>query len=232
MGGDEDQAGVRGPLKLRMVVILADRRLQGVDGGVARHPDLLSGVLLRQQVVFGQYGRSKIIRRDDVDRLAVEFLRPGRVDVARPQAGLNVADGDMHIEAGQRGGEGGGGVAVDQNDVRLDLAQDLLDPQQHGGGDVEQILLLLHDGQIVIRHDGKNAQDLIEHIPVLAGDADDGSDIRTFFQLLDERAHFDGLRPGTKYDQNCFHKFPRNHSDASAKAALISAISFLPVFSA
>lgn len=110
---DEDEAGAISPGELGVGIPLAHGRAQGVDAGVAGDPDLGLGLALAEQVLLAGLRGGEIVLADDVHGLAVELLRPGAVDVVRAQAGLDVPHGDMQVEAGQRGGKAGRGVAVD-----------------------------------------------------------------------------------------------------------------------
>lgn len=78
-----------------MGVALAHGGAQGVDAGVAGDPDLGLGLALVEQVLLARLRGSEIVLANDVDRLAVELLRPGAVDVVRAQAGLHMAHGDL-----------------------------------------------------------------------------------------------------------------------------------------
>lgn len=92
---DEDEAGALRPLELGMGVPLAHGGAQGVDAGVAGDPDLGLGLALVEQVLLARLRGGEVVLANDVDRLAVELLRPGAVDVVRAQAGLHMAHGDL-----------------------------------------------------------------------------------------------------------------------------------------
>lgn len=154
--GDEDEAGPLRPLQLRVRVALPHRGRQRVDAGVAGDPDAVGGLTLGEQVPPARLRWSEVPLADDVDRLAVELLGPGAVDVVRAQARLDVADRDLQVEARQRGGEARGGVAVDEDHVGALLLEDRLEPEQHVAGDVEQRLTGLHDGQVVVGLDAEH----------------------------------------------------------------------------
>ena len=85
------------------------------------------------------------------------------------------------------------------------VGQDIPQRGQDRGGDIGQVLPRLHDVQIDIGHDAEQRQNLIQHLPVLAGDADMHLQAGGGLQGLDDRRHLDGFRPGPKNDQN-FHK--------------------------
>lgn len=204
---DEDEAGALSPLELGMGVALAHGGAQGVDAGVAGDPDLRLRLALVEQVLLARLRRGEVVLAHDVDGLAVELLRPGAVDVVRAQAGLDVAHGDLQVEACERGGEAGRGVTMDKDDVGPLVLEDGLELEQHVARHVEQRLARLHDRQVVVGRNVEDAQHLVEHLTVLAGHGDDSLElIPARLQLVDERAHLDGLRAGAEDEHHFLHK--------------------------
>lgn len=202
---DEDEAGALGPSELGVGVALAHGGAQGVDAGVAGDPDPGLGLALAEQVLLAGLRGGEVVLAHDVDGLAVELLRPGAVDVVRAQAGLDVAHGDLQVEARERSGEAGRGVAVDQDDVGLLVLEDRLELEQYVARHVEQRLARLHDRQIVVGSHTEDAQHLVEHLAVLAGHGHDSLElIRARLQLVDEWAHLDCLRACAE-DEHYFH---------------------------
>ena len=55
---------------------------------------------------------------------------------------------------------------------------------KYASGHVKQGLLVLHDGQVVIRRHPESLQHLIQHLPVLSRDAHNGLQGRAALQLL------------------------------------------------
>ena len=147
---DEDEAGAISPGELGVGIPLAHGGAQGVDAGVAGDPDLGLGLALAEQVLLAGLRGGEIVLAHDVNRLAVEFLRPGAVDVVRAQAGLDMPHGNLQVEACECRGEAGRGVAVDQNHVGLLVLEDGLELDQHVARHVEQRLARLHDRQVVV----------------------------------------------------------------------------------
>ena len=195
MGRDEDEAGALRPLELGMGVPLAHGGAQGVDAGVACDPDPGLGLALGKQVLFAGLRGGEVVLAHDVDGLAVELLRPGAVDVVRAQARLDVAHGDLQVEAGKRRGEAGRGVTMDKDDVGPLVLEDGPELEQHVARHVEQRLARLHDRQVVVGRHTENAQHLVEHLTMLAGHGHDSLELTLArLQLVDERTHLDGLR--------------------------------------
>lgn len=142
----------------------------------------------------------------DVDRLAVELLRPGAVDVVRAQARLDMPHGDLQVEARERRREASRGVAVDKDHVGPLVLEDRLELDQDVAGDIEQRLARFHDRKVVVGSHVEDAQDLVEHLAVLAGHGHDGLKlIRARLQLVDERAHLDCLRASAEDEHDFFH---------------------------
>lgn len=201
---DEDEAGALGPLELGVGVALAHGGAQGVDAGVAGDPDLGLWLALVKKVLLTGLRGGEVVLAHDVDRLAVELLGPGAVDVVRAQAGLDVAHGYLQVEARERRGEAGRGVAVHEHDVGPLVLEDGLELEQHVARDVEQRLARPHDSQIVVGRNIEDAQHLVEHLAVLARHGHDGLELLLArLQLVDERAHLDCLRAGAE-DEHYF----------------------------
>ena len=201
---DEDEAGALRPLELGVGVALAHGGAQGVDAGVPGDPDLRLGLALVEQVLLAGLRGGEVVLAHDVDRLAVELLRPGTVDVVRAQPRLDVAHGDLKVEAREGRRKAGRGVAVNQNHVGFLVLEDGPELEQHVARDVEQRLAGLHDRQVVVGSHAEDAQHLVEHLAVLARHGDDCLElIRACLQLVDERAHLDRLRAGAE-DEHYF----------------------------
>ena len=199
MRRDEDEAGALSPIELGVGVALAHGSAQCVDAGVAGDPDPGLELALAEQVLLARLRGREVVLAHDVDRLAVELLRPGAVDVVRAQAGLHMPHGDLQVETRERCGEAGRGVAMDQDHVGRLVLEDGLELKQHVARHVEQRLARLHDRQVVVGSHIEDAQNLVQHLAVLARHGHDGLElIRTRLELVDERAHLDCLRAGAE----------------------------------
>lgn len=80
---DEDEAGALRPLELGVRVPLAHGGAQGIDARVTGDPDLRFGLALAEQVLLAGLRGGEVVLAHDVNRLAVELLGPGAVDVVR-----------------------------------------------------------------------------------------------------------------------------------------------------
>lgn len=210
--GDEDEPAPLRPVERGVRVSLPDRVAEGVDAGVAGDEDSPCGLRLIEEVPpRGVRGR-EVPPTDDVHRLAVELLRPGAVEVPRAEAGLHVPHGDLEVERRERRREGRGGVAVDEDDVGALPLQHRFDLEQHIRGDVEQRLAGPHDGEVVVGDHAEHGEHLVEHLAVLAGDADDRLELLgPRLELERQRAHLDGLRAGAEDEHDllfCHEKLP------------------------
>lgn len=203
---DEDEAGALRPLELGMGVALAHGGAQGIDSGVAGDPDLRLRLALVQKVLLAGLSGGEVVLAHDVDGLAVELLGPGTVDVVRAQARLDVAHGDLKVKARESRGEAGRGVSMDQDDIGPLALEDGPELEQHVARHVEQRLAGLHDRQIVVGGHAEDAQNLVEHLAVLARHGHDGLELLLArLQLVDERAHLDCLRAGAEDEHDFFH---------------------------
>ena len=124
----------------------------------------------------------------------------------RAQARLNVAHRNLQVEARERSGEAGRGIAVYEHDIGLLVLEDRLELEQHVARNVEQSLSRLHDRKVVVGRHTEDAQHLVEHLAVLPGHGDESLElIRARLQLVDERAHLDCLRASAENEHNFFH---------------------------
>ena len=198
---EQDQTAASRPLQIFLGIVLGHRGAQSINGGVAGDKNVAGILPLPQQVLPGVLSRCKVVAGDDAHRLAVKLLRIGGIQVVGPQAGLHMPHGDAQVEAGQGRGEGGGGIPVDQDHIRLFPLQHRGELLQNCLSDVKERLPLLHNRQVIIRLHTEGAHHLLQHRFMLPGGADHGSKLRPAFQLVDQGAHFDGFGSGTKYQE-------------------------------
>ena len=205
---DDDEAAALRPGQLRVRIILADGRLQSVDGGVAGDEDRLRALALVQEIVPRARRGREVVLRNNTDRLPVKFLGIRRINIVGAQPRLHMPHGNLQVEARERRDERGGCVAVHEHDVGAHLFQYGFNAVQDIRGDVEQRLLVLHDGKIIVRLNVKRREHLIEHLPVLPRDADDGPQTLARLELVHQRAHFDRLGARAEYQHDSFHVAP------------------------
>jgi hypothetical protein len=116
---------------------------------------------------------------DHIDHPPVHLLRPRPVDVAGAQAGLDMADRDAVMERGQGRGHRRGGIAMHQHVVGADLRVERVKPFEQPGTQAIEGLVGHHDIEVMVGGDLEQRHHLVEHRPVLAGDADHRFDIRS-----------------------------------------------------
>ena len=186
--------------------IVPDRGFHGIDGRVAGDENFPLYGLPAQIFGVGLGGR-KVQVGHIAHQHPVHFLRIGGIFVAGTQARLHMADGHLMIKRRQGPGKGGGGIAMDQNQVRLSLLDNAVHAQDGLGGDLGQRLLLFHDIQIIVAFQLENLHDGVQHLPVLAGQAAQTLHLRMGRQFLDQGGHFDSLGPRTEHGHysNLFH---------------------------
>ena len=205
VGGDEDQAGIRSPVQLRMGIGGPHRVAHGVDGGIAGDKDGAGVCPLGKQMLLGRLGGGEMVFCHNSDKAAVHFLREWAVEIVGTQPRLHMPHRDLQIEAGQCCGTGCGGIPMNQHHIRLFLLQHTFHVLKHCGGHIEEGLFFPHDVQIIVRSHLEGLHHPIQHLPVLPGDTDYRFQSRTFFQFFHQGAHFDRLGSGTKYKHNLFH---------------------------
>ena len=100
------------------------------------------------------------------------------------------------VKGGQGAGKGGRGISVDKDHIRLQAVNGLVHTGEALAGDGVQALASLHDIQIVVRLDGKQLEHVVQHLPVLGGDAADALNLSSALQFLYQRGHLHRLRAG------------------------------------
>ena len=136
------------------------------------------------------------------DQTAVGLLRERVKQVVGAQAGLHVANGNLLVEGGQGGGEGGGGVSLNQHQIRGMLGELLLQPLQRRAGDVGEGLPWGHQSQITIRRQAEEIHHLGDHLAVLTGEHHPGAEALRLLEGLDHRRQLDGLGTRAEHDRD------------------------------
>ena len=132
---------------------------------------------LRQQPVPRGLGRSEVQVGQPRGEHPVHLLGKGMVPVAGAQAGLDVARGDALEVGGEGRGEGRHGVALHQQDVGPQLAEQRRQPVEHPGRDARGRLARRHDLEIVVGGEREDIEHLVQHVAVLGRDADDALEL-------------------------------------------------------
>ena len=210
VGGQQHEPGtlLLRPGKLRVGIIPPDCLPQCVNGGVAGNVDFVRVLALPEKGFLRPFRWGEEPGGQAVHRLPVEFLREGGGDVVGTQPRLHMSYRHSQIEGGQSRGKSRGGIAVNQHRLRPFPFQNGLHPFKNLPGNVKEGLPRLHDGKVIVRLYLKALQHLLQHLPMLAGDADQGFKVGSSLQLPHQRAHFDCLRPGTEDQHDFFLSHP------------------------
>ena len=100
------------------------------------------------------------------------------------------------VEGRERGGEGGGGVPLDDDGVwPMDLDRPA-HPLQTAVGDLGERLSRRVDVEVVVGHDAEELVHLVEHLTVLSGDDDDGGEALVVTHGCHQGGELDRLRAG------------------------------------
>src|SRR5271170_1104827 len=91
--------------------------VRGIDDRVAGYEDPGARQRLALKVSFGGRGWRQEDPRQVIDQDAVLFFWKGIVEIERAQPGFYVSDGNPLVEGGKRGAQGGGGVALYDDEV-------------------------------------------------------------------------------------------------------------------
>ena len=178
---------------------LIDHHMEGVDDGVAGDENLALRFLV-EEVLLAEWRGGKVVGGDAAGDLAIHLLGPGAVDVVGAEAGLHVAHGNLLVEGSEGSGGGGGGVAVDQHHIGLARLEHVAHTGEHAGGDIVQVLPLLHNIEVEVGLHVEDAQHLVQHLAVLSRHAHNRLKLtRILLELLDQRAYLDGLWPCSKH---------------------------------
>ena len=105
------------------------------------------------------------------------------------------------VEGGECGGEGGGGIALHDDGIGALGGEELAGLSEDAGGEVGELLIGLHHIEREVYGYVEEVYDLLQHFAVLAGGADEGGELRTGEQCINNGCELDGLWPGAeKYD--------------------------------
>ena len=86
---------------------------------------------------------------------------------------------------------------MNEDDIGLARGEDRFHAAQNAGRDLREALVGAHDIEIEVGRDRKQFEQVVEHLAVLRGDADDRLDLRTARgERFDHRRHLDRIGPG------------------------------------
>src|SRR5579859_5868706 len=144
---------------------------------------------------------------DDARDAAIDLLGEGLPAVASAQSGLDVADVGARIERCQRRRGNRCRVTLDQDPIGPFRGQNRLEPRQDRRGNLGWALIVLHHVQVVVGLNAEDAQNLVEHGPMLRRDADAAVDtVWVPRQFQDHRPQLDRLGARPKDGQDLQHR--------------------------
>ena len=205
MGSNHDQTAVLCPFQFRVSIGFPHGGLQSINSRVAGNVDAGWIFALFQQILLRKLCRSKVEFTDNGNRLTVELLWIRAINIVGAQTSFYMTYRNLHIEASQCSHEGRGCIAVNQYYIRFFLFQNSLDAIQNIGSYVEQRLLILHDGQVIIRGNIKCLKNHIKHLTMLTSHTNNRFQFFTFLQFINKRTHFNCFRTSTENEHYFFH---------------------------
>ena len=170
----------------------------GVDPGVAGDVDRAGRDALGEKVLAREAGRGEVEVGEARGERAVRLLRIGRGRIAGAQAGLDVRDRDARVERGERAREGGGRVALDDDEVGVRVFEDRLQALEHGRRDVREVLAGAHEVEVVVGSKPEEAERLVEQPAVLGGGGEDRKEAAVGAKRLHDWGKLDRLRAGAE----------------------------------
>ena len=153
----------------------------------------------------GGLGGGKVESGEPAGDHAVHLFGERLGEVVGAQAGFDMGHRDSLVEPGEGSAEGSGGVALNDDEIGALGCEDGLEGGQNPRGGLEQGLAGEHQVEVMVRGDVERGENLIEHLAVLAGDADADGEL-LLAQVQDDRAEFNGLRAGAEDDQDFAHR--------------------------
>lgn len=139
---------------------------------------------------------------DRRDHAPVHLFRPGMVNIARSQPGLDMGDRTLAVIGRKRRRHRRHRVALHDHAIDGRLIENVADPRQQPGGQPIEALVRLHQVQIMIGPNANDAEHLIQKPPMLPRHAGRDMHARTTRQRMHHRKQFDGLRPRAENHQN------------------------------
>ena len=184
-------------------------RQERVDDGIARHDDIGRRHVLTLEIRTRARRRREMIRREAAGEATVHLFGKRFEGRGRPQARFHVTDRNFCVERSKRSRSRRRRVTMYEHDVGLRIAQNRLHALENARRDLRDRLIVSHDVEIVIRHDPKEGDQIVEHLPVLRRDADDRLDCRPRGgERTHDGRHFDGI--GTRAE-NSHHAKRSSH---------------------
>ena len=166
MRGDQDQTFTRIKVKGEWDFTFCDAQ-QCIDHRIASNKYVALANTFFKQVLAGALGRGEMPLGQLAGDDPVHFFRKRIRHVPGAKPGFHVPKRNLVVEAGERHGHDGSGVALRQHDIRLLGLKHIIQSQQETSGQSGESLVGPHDIQIDIRLDLEDRQNLIEKVSML-----------------------------------------------------------------
>jgi hypothetical protein len=143
---------------------------QSVNYSVAEHPDVGLGYIFPARVKSGARSRCEVLGCRDSDDTSIQFLWPGRLEVAGPQSRFNMRNWHPAKEAGYRCGDCSRGISLGYHPVVLPEQQRVLNLPSHFTQLAPESRLLHHSPASIERHGYvKKVEQACRQLQVLTG---------------------------------------------------------------
>ncbi len=211
MGGQHDQAPAVQVIEQarevgRGLAFLQDR-LERVDHRVAGQQDTVARDAFADQRLQVAAGGREMQVHQLRDHPSVDFLGKRAVAIAGAQACFDMADGDAGVAGGHGAGHGGGGVALDENEVGPFAGDDGAEAFDHPAEHVGGALGGGHDFQVVVDPDLQLPDERTQQVGVLGrGDVDAAQVGIATLERMDHRRELDDLRSGSEKGEDSGHR--------------------------
>ena len=96
---------------------------------------------------------------------------------------------------------------MNKYNIGLFFFKHLADALKNINSNIKKSLLILHDGEVIIRFYIKCAKNGIKHLTVLTGNANNSFYLFTALKLIDKRTHFYSLRTSAEDKHYFFHDY-------------------------
>ena len=170
--------------------------LDRVYHGIPSDIDVAFGNPFRYQICARRIGRGEMQRGRAGRNASVDFFREGAGEVKGAEPRLDVPHGNALIKCRKRGRRHRGGVALDQHEGGLDRKKGVDQRRQGARGEDAQVLPVLHQSKVDVRHDAEDVEGLMEHFPVLRGGDHNRLEVRHGAKRRVHRRHLNGFRAG------------------------------------
>ena len=188
-------------LLIFVLIILANRCFKCIDDSIPRHKYVLYNCFAFQIAAI-VFRRRKVQFCNTTRKASVHLFGERRILIKRTQTRFHMPYWNLLIKRSQSSHKRSCCIAVHQNNIRLNLLKNLFQLHQNIRSDGGQRLTRPHDVQIIVNFCIKNVNHLLQHLTMLACQANDAFNIRICLQFFYQRAHFDCLRPCTKNTHN------------------------------